>query len=177
MACKQDILIYKAHFIFHHTIIKVHSLKEAKCFLVILSKKEAIIGHRDDCDKWSTFLWTVAPHLNMSVFLRSFLYLLIFSPCNSLFSCLYLLKQFFVLYSFIHQTLWEGGLYKLRMLFKDDYPSSPPKCKYNFTLGTQFHSLLKGRHLHAAAIQNKRGKAQEIRVFLLYHVKSVHHLV
>uniref|UniRef100_A0A669C4W2 SUMO-conjugating enzyme UBC9 n=1 Tax=Oreochromis niloticus TaxID=8128 RepID=A0A669C4W2_ORENI len=25
-------------------------------------------------------------------------------------------------------TLWEGGLYKLRMLFKDDYPSSPPKC-------------------------------------------------
>uniref|UniRef100_A0AAR2JK93 UBC core domain-containing protein n=1 Tax=Pygocentrus nattereri TaxID=42514 RepID=A0AAR2JK93_PYGNA len=26
-------------------------------------------------------------------------------------------------------TLWEGGLYKLRMLFKDDYPSSPPKCK------------------------------------------------
>ncbi|KAI4889603.1 hypothetical protein NFI96_014623 [Prochilodus magdalenae] len=24
-------------------------------------------------------------------------------------------------------TLWEGGLYKLRMLFKDDYPSSPPK--------------------------------------------------
>ena len=28
------------------------------------------------------------------------------------------------------QTPWEGGLYKLRMLFKDDYPSSPPKCKY-----------------------------------------------
>uniref|UniRef100_A0A667YN81 SUMO-conjugating enzyme UBC9-like n=1 Tax=Myripristis murdjan TaxID=586833 RepID=A0A667YN81_9TELE len=27
-------------------------------------------------------------------------------------------------------TLWEGGLYKLRMLFKDDYPSSPPKCKF-----------------------------------------------
>jgi ubiquitin-conjugating enzyme E2 I len=27
-------------------------------------------------------------------------------------------------------TPWEGGLYKLRMLFKDDYPSSPPKCKY-----------------------------------------------
>lgn len=29
------------------------------------------------------------------------------------------------------QTPWEGGLFKLRMLFKDDYPSSPPKCKYN----------------------------------------------
>ena len=36
--------------------------------------------------------------------------------------------QYFVLYL---QTPWEGGLYKLRMLFKDDYPSSPPKCKYN----------------------------------------------
>lgn len=31
------------------------------------------------------------------------------------------------------QTLWEGGLYKLRMLFKDDYPSSPPKCEYFFS--------------------------------------------
>uniref|UniRef100_A0A7N8YLB3 SUMO-conjugating enzyme UBC9-like n=1 Tax=Mastacembelus armatus TaxID=205130 RepID=A0A7N8YLB3_9TELE len=31
-------------------------------------------------------------------------------------------------------TLWEGGLYKLRMLFKDDYPSSPPKCEYHFAL-------------------------------------------
>lgn len=57
MACKQDILIYKAHFIFNRTIIKVHSLKEVKCFLVILAKKEAIIGHRDDCDKWSTFFF------------------------------------------------------------------------------------------------------------------------
>lgn len=28
------------------------------------------------------------------------------------------------------QTPWEGGLYKLRMIFKDDYPSSPPKCKF-----------------------------------------------
>ncbi|KAK2502309.1 hypothetical protein MC885_013209 [Smutsia gigantea] len=28
------------------------------------------------------------------------------------------------------QTPWEGGLFKLRMLFKDDYPSSPPKCKF-----------------------------------------------
>uniref|UniRef100_A0A669DQU2 Ubiquitin-conjugating enzyme E2Ia n=2 Tax=Oreochromis TaxID=8139 RepID=A0A669DQU2_ORENI len=26
-------------------------------------------------------------------------------------------------------TPWEGGLFKLRMLFKDDYPSSPPKCE------------------------------------------------
>ncbi|EDS45125.1 ubiquitin-conjugating enzyme E2 i [Culex quinquefasciatus] len=27
-------------------------------------------------------------------------------------------------------TPWEGGLYKLRMIFKDDYPTSPPKCKF-----------------------------------------------
>ncbi|XP_063726294.1 SUMO-conjugating enzyme UBC9-B-like [Symsagittifera roscoffensis] len=27
-------------------------------------------------------------------------------------------------------TLWEGGLYPLRMIFKDDYPISPPKCKF-----------------------------------------------
>merc|ERR1712168_1153648 len=26
---------------------------------------------------------------------------------------------------------WEGGLYKIRMIFKDDYPSSPPKCKFD----------------------------------------------
>uniref|UniRef100_A0A2K6EQB7 UBC core domain-containing protein n=1 Tax=Propithecus coquereli TaxID=379532 RepID=A0A2K6EQB7_PROCO len=25
---------------------------------------------------------------------------------------------------------WKGGLFKLRMLFKVDYPSSPPKCKF-----------------------------------------------
>uniref|UniRef100_A0A182S069 SUMO-conjugating enzyme UBC9 n=1 Tax=Anopheles funestus TaxID=62324 RepID=A0A182S069_ANOFN len=27
-------------------------------------------------------------------------------------------------------TAWEGGLYKLKMIFKDDYPASPPKCKF-----------------------------------------------
>lgn len=27
-------------------------------------------------------------------------------------------------------TAWEGGLFKLRMIFKEDYPSSPPKCKF-----------------------------------------------
>uniref|UniRef100_A0A1I8J5I2 UBIQUITIN_CONJUGAT_2 domain-containing protein n=3 Tax=Macrostomum lignano TaxID=282301 RepID=A0A1I8J5I2_9PLAT len=27
-------------------------------------------------------------------------------------------------------TIWEGGLYTLRMYFKEDYPSSPPKCKF-----------------------------------------------
>lgn len=27
-------------------------------------------------------------------------------------------------------TIWEGGLYKIRMIFKDDFPSTPPKCKF-----------------------------------------------
>ncbi|CAG0890195.1 unnamed protein product [Darwinula stevensoni] len=27
-------------------------------------------------------------------------------------------------------TPWEGGLYKLRMIFREDYPSTPPKCKF-----------------------------------------------
>jgi ubiquitin-conjugating enzyme E2 I len=27
-------------------------------------------------------------------------------------------------------TPWDGGLYKLRMIFKDDYPATPPKCKF-----------------------------------------------
>nr|CAD7576022.1 unnamed protein product [Timema californicum] len=31
---------------------------------------------------------------------------------------------------FPSETPWEGGLYKLRMIFKEDYPSSPPKCKF-----------------------------------------------
>ena len=29
------------------------------------------------------------------------------------------------------QTAWEGGYYKLKMIFKDDYPTSPPKCKFD----------------------------------------------
>ncbi|BFZ61909.1 SUMO conjugating enzyme Hus5 [Saitoella coloradoensis] len=27
-------------------------------------------------------------------------------------------------------TLWEGGLYKLAMIFPEEYPSKPPKCKF-----------------------------------------------
>jgi ubiquitin-conjugating enzyme E2 I len=27
-------------------------------------------------------------------------------------------------------TSWEGGLYKGQMIFKDDYPSTPPKVKF-----------------------------------------------
>ena len=32
-------------------------------------------------------------------------------------------------------TLWEGGAYKIRMIFKDDYPSSP------VSLGKKFKNL------------------------------------
>eukprot|EP01135_Chromosphaera_perkinsii_P006909 Nk52_evm1s624 gene=Nk52_evmTU1s624 len=27
-------------------------------------------------------------------------------------------------------TIWEGGQYKLEMMFTDDYPSVPPKCQF-----------------------------------------------
>ncbi|SPP79233.1 SUMO-conjugating enzyme UBC9-B-like [Drosophila guanche] len=27
-------------------------------------------------------------------------------------------------------TIREGGLYKLRMIFEDDYPCAPPKCQF-----------------------------------------------
>lgn len=41
------------------------------------------------------------------------------------------------------QTPWEGGLFKLRMLFKDDYPSSPPKCELLcLTCARRKHKLL-----------------------------------
>eukprot|EP00042_Codosiga_hollandica_P021944 m.78725 g.78725 ORF g.78725 m.78725 type:complete len:160 (+) comp50596_c0_seq1:38-517(+) len=47
-------------------------------------------------------------------------------------------------------TLWEPGLYKLKMLFSEDYPSAPPKCKFEpalfhpnvFPSGTVCLSLL-----------------------------------
>lgn len=28
------------------------------------------------------------------------------------------------------QTPWEGGTYKLKMYFPEEYPSKPPKCTY-----------------------------------------------
>ncbi|THH18476.1 hypothetical protein EW146_g2517 [Bondarzewia mesenterica] len=28
-------------------------------------------------------------------------------------------------------TPWEGGLYKLLMVFPEDYPTKPPKCKFS----------------------------------------------
>lgn len=46
-----------------------------------------------------------------------------------LFHFLVTLLTIFVI-TYLLQTPWEGGLYKLRMIFKDDYPSSPPKCKF-----------------------------------------------
>ncbi|EGF97820.1 uncharacterized protein MELLADRAFT_114055 [Melampsora larici-populina 98AG31] len=31
-------------------------------------------------------------------------------------------------------TSWAGGLYKLQMIFPEDYPSKPPKCKFTPTI-------------------------------------------
>ncbi|KAH9408170.1 SUMO-conjugating enzyme UBC9 [Tyrophagus putrescentiae] len=28
-------------------------------------------------------------------------------------------------------TLWAGGLFKLKMFFKNEYPSAPPKCRFD----------------------------------------------
>ncbi|RVD80282.1 uncharacterized protein DFL_008183 [Arthrobotrys flagrans] len=28
------------------------------------------------------------------------------------------------------KTLWEGGLFKLEMVFPEEYPTKPPKCKF-----------------------------------------------
>ncbi|KAA0195874.1 SUMO-conjugating enzyme [Fasciolopsis buskii] len=47
-------------------------------------------------------------------------------------------------------TLWEGGLFNLRMYFKPEYPTTPPKCKFEpalfhpnvFPSGTVCLSLL-----------------------------------
>ena len=38
-------------------------------------------------------------------------------------------------------TLWEGGLYKIRMIFKDDYPSSPVSTPLATLFSTLFPSL------------------------------------
>ena len=28
------------------------------------------------------------------------------------------------------KTIWEGGLFKLEVIFPDEYPTKPPKCTY-----------------------------------------------
>lgn len=28
-------------------------------------------------------------------------------------------------------TIWEGGRFKLQMVFKEDYPNSPPRCRFD----------------------------------------------
>ena len=38
-------------------------------------------------------------------------------------------------------TLWEGGAYKIRMIFKDDYPSSPVNIIINFLKPLKFKIL------------------------------------
>jgi hypothetical protein len=33
------------------------------------------------------------------------------------------------------KTIWEGGLFKLTLIFPDEYPTKPPKCKAVSQLG------------------------------------------
>ncbi|KAF3853448.1 hypothetical protein F7725_014136 [Dissostichus mawsoni] len=68
-------------------------------------------------------------------------------------------------------TPWEGGLFKLRMLFKDDYPSSPPKCKFEpplfhpnvYPSGTVCLSILEEDKDWRPAITIKQPKQSRIR--------------
>ena len=50
---------------------------------------------------------------------------ILFLICNDQveYSCV-----FFCISTTTWQTPWEGGLYKLKMIFRDDYPATPPKC-------------------------------------------------
>lgn len=69
------------------------------------------------------------------------------------------------------QTLWEGGLFHLKMYFKEDYPSSPPKCKFEpplfhpnvYPSGTVCLSLLDEEKDWKPAITIK-----QVRTFLSY---------
>ncbi|XP_048407969.1 SUMO-conjugating enzyme UBC9-B-like isoform X1 [Stegostoma tigrinum] len=68
-------------------------------------------------------------------------------------------------------TTWEGGLFKLRVLFKDDYPSSPPKCKFEppifhpnvYPSGTVCLSILEAEKDWRPAITIKQPKPSGIR--------------
>ena len=40
-------------------------------------------------------------------------------------------------------TLWEGGAYKIRMIFKDDYPSSPVRLVSDNTVKWHFNAVQK----------------------------------
>ncbi|XP_016784619.1 SUMO-conjugating enzyme UBC9 isoform X3 [Pan troglodytes] len=68
-------------------------------------------------------------------------------------------------------TPWEGGLFKLRMLFKDDYPSSPPKCKFEpplfhpnvYPSGTVCLSILEEDKDWRPAITIKQPKQSGVR--------------
>ena len=55
-------------------------------------------------------------------------YVFIVIPVSIIVVCVCLWVYF--LLNGISQTLWEPGLYHLKMYFKDDYPSTPPKCRF-----------------------------------------------
>ncbi|RXM32384.1 BAI1-associated protein 3 [Acipenser ruthenus] len=66
-------------------------------------------------------------------------------------------------------TPWEGGLFKLRMLFKDDYPSSPPKWDDGHMTERQLNSapVLRtrspwGRHTANRGKQPRRARYHQL---------------
>ena len=46
----------------------------------------------------------------------------------------YFILYLFLFFLYAQGTPWEGGEYKLVMEFSEDYPSKPPKCKFDPTL-------------------------------------------
>ncbi|CAI2735422.1 unnamed protein product [Schistosoma spindalis] len=71
-------------------------------------------------------------------------------------------------------TLWEGGLFSLRMYFKPEYPTTPPKCKFEpplfhpnvFPSGTVCLSLLdEEKHWRPAVTIKQVSK----KLFLTYY--------
>lgn len=66
-------------------------------------------------------------------------------------------KLFFNLNCFrlydIQQTPWENGLFKLRMAFKNDYPTSPPKCTFEPVL---FHPNVNSSGMVFTSMLNER---------------------
>ncbi|VDL98144.1 unnamed protein product [Schistocephalus solidus] len=68
-------------------------------------------------------------------------------------------------------TLWEGGLFHLRMYFKPEYPTTPPKCKFEpplfhpnvFPSGTVCLSLLDEEKHWRPAVTIK-----QVRLFLVH---------
>jgi ubiquitin-conjugating enzyme E2 I len=59
-------------------------------------------------------------------------------------------------------TDWEGGLFKVRMEFSEEYPSRPPKCKYAIGEDKVQVDLLDHQEMYRMSLQ--QGKSSQICV-------------